>query len=178
MLSHKERILDIIRRAAKLTYVHGRSQMDLGELASALNHDAISPSTLALWADEDGWEAERRAAQGGDEALREQAERQKVAARKSLESLHNQALRVQRVLKPKTWEAAAGIQMRCAETLRHWADEDMRRVAGDEHAGASKDAPAAAEVPEAWRNLTDEDWQALAHAALRKQTAEGEKLGE
>lgn len=163
----RESVLQTVRKAVRLTYLCSQDTPDLGEIATALGCDEITPATLAGWAKEDGWEEDRLKAQGEEAALREDARRRRYAAQSSLEALHNQAVRMQRGLRPKTWEAAASVQMRCAETLRVWADQDARANVTNAEEHKTDEAPIAP-IPDTWGQMTEEDWQRLAHAALAK----------
>lgn len=167
MAKIRKAVLETVRKAVRLTYICAQDTPDLGEIATALGCDEISPATLASWAKEDGWEEDRLKAQGEEAALREHARRRKYAAQNSLEALHNQAVRVQRGLRPKSWEAAASVQMRCAETLRFWADQDAKVNVASADESKGKEPPDAP-IPDTWQKMSEEDWQRLAHAALSK----------
>ena len=169
----REDVAATVRRAAGLTFVHAAEPLSIKTLVDALDSPELTPEVLAEWAAADDWEGQRAATLDTERARQEAAERRRNACLASIEALHNQALRLQRGLRPRSWEAAATIQMRCAETLREWNEAQARAAAPEPAATAPAEAPLPAG---AWAEMSDDDWQNLAHAALsgRKRKAEDE----
>ncbi len=161
-------VADAVRRAARLSYVHSRESLSMAELATALGTPQITPAVLEAWARADDWDGLRRDAHSPDELIRQDCERRRFQAQASMEALHTQTQRVLRVLRPKTWEGVAALQMRCAEALRAWALEDARRGAGTQE--EAKPEEAAAAVPDPLGELDEKTWQEMAHVALSART--------
>ena len=164
-----------VRKAVMLSYVYSARQMTIEELADTLNEPTITPETLARWADADNWDGLRAQKRTPQENATDRVD----SCARSLQALHNRALRLQRSLRPKSWESAAMVQMRCAESLRAWSAEEAK--AGDQ-AALAEQAAVRPDVPTtAWEGISDQEWQAMAHAALsgfKKPREDGDEQAE
>lgn len=157
-------VLALARRAAMMTYVHAKDRLRLDEMATSLDA-GVTPAMLDKWREEDRWEEHRAEAIGAEALALSSAEHRSIEARLAVERIHNRAWNAQRALRPKSWESAVSLQLRAAETLRSWADEDVRRWKPD----AGQDADSGSPVPPTpVEELTEEEWQQMAHAALSK----------
>lgn len=163
-------VAEAVRKAAGLIYVQSEPGMTYAWLAAQLDSEAVDADVIARWAEEDCWEERRnkvfseRIAAAPTPPPPSNAAKRAEACLKAVETLHNSAVIARRQLRPKSWEQAAMVQLRCAEALRHWSHQDEAKDAASKSTADTGKPPA---IP-ADSVFNEEQWQDLAHVALKR----------
>lgn len=168
-------VAEAVRKAAGLIYTQAPRGMTYDWLAAQLDNEAVDSEVIARWAEEDCWEqrrakitGERMAAASVELPAPTDAAKRAEDCLKAVKSLHNDAVLARRKLRPKSWEQAAMVQLRCAEALRHWSLEEERQDDNKRDDNKRDAAAGGPPVINADKVLTEEQWQDMAHVLLAK----------